>query len=391
MAEEINTHYLKGGFAVADDVVLVQTPTTRTVFRPAIHGGGVRGQVIRQKIGQDGRWADISEVDFRRLPADAGVAIDLDTAGTKLLHDKLSTLYEVQGKGVEYGDQKYVVAKESEVLIIDDVSKRKAIQEIIDQGYSEEFWQNLAQKNPDLATRLAVAQIQIDRQDVVKEFETSMRSFASNEAYWQKFFEDNPWILQYAFSAPVHMLAGETYLGGKSSKGRGGNGGVATDYLFRDESTKNFAVVEVKTPNSKLTSILYRGEKGSGGTNELYSMHTDLSGGVVQVRTQMSTAVEHFQSILGPEYDHKLRRVHPTGVLITGNLGGLSDKEADSFNHFRHGQHDLAIITYDELLMRLKIIFDGKADNKSETELHTVTEDSPAVSSQPPSLDDLPF
>lgn len=357
MADEINTHYVKGGFAVADDVVLVQTSTTRTIFRPAIHGGGVRGQLIRQKIGIDGKWADINEVDFRRLPADAGVAIDLDTAGTKQLHDKLNTLYEVQGQGVEFGDQKYVVAKENEVIIVDSESKRRAIQEIIDKGYSEEFWQNLARKNPDLATRLAVAQIQIDRQEVVKEFEASLKMYAGNESYWQIFFGKHSWILQYAFSAPVHMLAGETYLGGKSPKGRNGNGGVATDYLFGDASTKNFAVVDIKTPDSKLVGSLYRGVKGSGADNEVYSIHTDLSGGVVQVRTQITTAVEHFQSVLGPEYEYKIKRVHPTGVLITGVLDGLSDKEKDSFNHFRHGEHDLAIITYDELLLRLKIVF----------------------------------
>ena len=357
MADEINTHYVKGGFAVADDVVLAQTPTTRTVFRPAIHGGGVRGQLIRQKIGADGKWADINEVDFRKLPADAGVAIDLDTAGTKHLHDKLSTLYEVQGHGVEFGDQKYVVAKESEVLIVDSASKRKAIQEIIDQGYSEEFWQSLAQKNPDLATRLAVAQIQIDRQEVVKLFAASMKTYAGNESYWQGFFGKHSWILQYAFSAPVHMLAGETYLGGKSPKGRNGNGGVATDYLFGDASTKNFAVVDIKTPDAKLVGTIYRGVKGSGADNEVYSIHSDLSGGVVQVRTQITTAVEHFQSVLGPEYEYKIKRVHPTGVLITGTLDGLSGKEKDSFNHFRHGEHDLAIITYDELLLRLKIVF----------------------------------
>lgn len=380
MAEEINTHYVKGGFAVADDVVLAQTPTTRTVFRPAIHGGGVRGQLIRQKIGADGKWADINEVDFRKLPADAGVAIDLDTAGTKQLHDKLDTLYEVQGHGVEFGDQKYVVAKESEVLIVDSASKRKAIQEIIDQGYSEEFWQSLAQKNPDLATRLAVAQIQIDRQEVVREFEASMETYAGDESYWQGFFGKHSWILQYAFSAPVHMLAGETYLGGKSPKGRDGNGGVATDYLFGDASTKNFAVVDIKTPDAKLVGAIYRGERGSGATNEIYSIHSDLSGGVVQVRTQIITAIEHFQSVLGPEYEYKIKRVHPTGVLIAGTLNGLSNKEKDSFNHFRHGEHDLTIITYDELLLRLKIVFG--LDDESE---------DPSVTDDPTNLDEISF
>jgi len=38
MSDEISTHYVKRGFAVADDVVLATTRTTRTVFHPAMHG-----------------------------------------------------------------------------------------------------------------------------------------------------------------------------------------------------------------------------------------------------------------------------------------------------------------------------------------------------------------
>jgi len=63
MSEEISTHYVKRGFAVVDDIVLTMTETTRTVFHPAMHGCGVRGSIVRQKIGADGTWKDVSEVD----------------------------------------------------------------------------------------------------------------------------------------------------------------------------------------------------------------------------------------------------------------------------------------------------------------------------------------
>jgi hypothetical protein len=67
MSDEISTHYVKSGFAVVDDIVLTMTKT-RTVFHPAMHSRGVRGSIVRQKIGADGTWKDVSEVDFRTLP-----------------------------------------------------------------------------------------------------------------------------------------------------------------------------------------------------------------------------------------------------------------------------------------------------------------------------------
>jgi hypothetical protein len=388
MADSIETHYVKGGFATVPDLVLVETKTTRTVFRPAVHGGGVRGQVIRQKVGKDGKWADINEVDFRSIPADSGVSVDLDTAGTKLLYDNLTNLYKVQDNGIEFGDQKYVVAKEGEVLIVDDASKKKAIQEILDQGYSEEFWEALAQKNPDLATRLAVAQVQVDRQQIIKQFETAMTEHADEESFWQSFFEANPWILETAFSASVFMLGGETYLGGKQPIGRQGVGGVATDYLFGDESTKSFAVVDIKKPKAGLVGPCYRGEAGSGLDNETYSMHNELSGGIVQVRNQMTVAIEHFQSVLGVGYKDKINRVHPRGVLITGCLKDLSQREKDSLNQFRHGLYSLTVITFDELLNRLKKLYGLEYEN-TDTSASQPTEPEPA--DQPINLDDMPF
>ena len=41
------------------------------------------------------------------------------------------------------------------------------------------------------------------------------------------------------------------YLGGKRATGRQGKGGVATDFLFSDDSTKSFAIVEIKTPETE--------------------------------------------------------------------------------------------------------------------------------------------
>lgn len=384
MADSVETHYVKGGFATAGEVVLSQTKTTRTIFKPAVHSGGVRGEVIRQKIGKEGEWVTVNEVDFRRLPADCGVSLDLDTAATKALYDQLTNLYQVQAKGVEFGDNEYVVGKAGEVLIVDDASKQKAIQELLDQGYSEEVWESLAKKDPDLATRLAVAQVHVDRQETIKEFEAAMVTQADSESFWQGFFEKHPWILEAAFSASVFMLNGETYLGGKQPVGRQGAGGVATDYLFGDESTKSFAVIDIKKPKSGLVGPIYRGDAGTGYDNEVYSMHGELSGGVVQVRNQISVAVEHFHSVLGAGFKDKINRVHPKGVLVAGCLKDLDQRQKDSFNQFRHGLFSLTVITYDELLNRLKKLYDMDYENTEEV-------NADEAGDEPINLDDIPF
>jgi len=356
MSESINTRSVSRGFAETDDIVLSTTARTRTVFRAGIHAGGVRGHVIRQKVGKGGAWKDVNEANFTVLPADCGVFIELDTDATAKLYAELSQLYRLQKHGVDSGHQKYVVAKETDVLIINDRNKSEAIQALLDQGHSEEFWQALSQSNPDLASSLATAKIQLDRQKVIREFEVALTIQEDNEDFWQQFFETHPWILQTAFSAAVFMLDGETYLGGKRPVGRQGKGGVATDFLFADDTTKSFAVVEIKTPGAQLVGPRYRGAGDDGFENEVYAMHAELSGGIVQARNQIAVAVEDFQSVLGKGYE-ELNRVHPKGVLVIGSASALGQRQKDSFNQFRHALHSLTVITFDELLKRLKLLF----------------------------------
>jgi hypothetical protein len=357
MSEVINTHYQRAGFSTADDIVLNETPRTRTVFRPAVHQGGVRGYLIRQKVGADGKWADVNDVNFTTLAPDCGVKIELDTTATGRLREKLEQLHKLHEQGAPREDQSYVVAKQDQVLIIDDQTKHRAIQQLLQKGYTEDFWRALMRDKPDLAAQLAAAKIQFDREQAIKAFGASLTQYADNENYWQKFFEKHPWMLQSAFSAPVFMLSGDTYVGGKIAAGRQGTGGVATDFLFADDSTKSFAVVEIKTPDAKLVGIQYRGRRDTGHDNEVYAAHSDLSGAIVQVRNQITVAVEDFQSVLGRSFEQEINRVHPKGVLVLGTTSGMTQRQKDSFNQFRQALHSLTVITFDELLNRLQLLF----------------------------------
>lgn len=377
--DHIHTEYVKGGFAKADEVVLSEASTTRVVFRPGLSRNGVRGHVIRQKIGSDGKWKDLNEVDFRSLPADSVVSIELDSDATNKLFQKLDSLYKVQSQGVAYGNQDYIVANAKDVVIVDDSSKKQAIDQLIAKGYSEEVWKALVKDNPSLATRLAAAKIQVDREDAIQEFERALSEHKADESYWERFFMDHPWMLQSVFSAAVFMLGGETYVGGKSAIGRQGKGGVATDFLFADESTKSFAVVEIKTPSTDLLGKLYRGD-GDGLEQDVYSVHSELSGGVVQTRNQIAVAIDHFESVIGKTYKEIVSRIHPKGVLIIGTSDSLNDRQKESFNQFRHALYSLTVITFDELLRRLQVMFDCEPGDKTNRNTR-----------EPVNLDDIQF
>jgi hypothetical protein len=79
------------------------------------------------------------------------------------------------------------------------------------------------------------------------------------------------------------------------------------------------------------------------------------------VRDQV--AIEEFQAVLGPGFKNKINRVHPNGVLLIGSTTGLSQRQKDSFNHFRQGLFSLTIIIFDELLKRLKLMYCSDSDN----------------------------
>ena len=59
----------------------------------------------------------------------------------------------------------------------------------------------------------------------------------------------------------------------------------------------------------------------------------------------------------------------PHGVLVIGTYDSLSDEQKKSFNYFRQGLFGLTVITFDELLHRLKQLycFDEIDNSMAET------------------------
>lgn len=364
MVEKIKTKYKKDGYSIADPVIIDdKDKTTRLLFIPGIHPGGVNGELVRQKIGKDGNYVTVNEVDFRKVPENCGVRVNLSTQAINKLFDEIKILSKIKNSGLSI-DAEYTVGKSTEVIIIDKTSKMQAIAQLISKGYTEDFWNELISEDPDLATRLSAGKIHLDRKNVIEEFREGLKSYPTDESWWQTFFERESWILQQAFGAPMMYISGETYLGGKKALGKG-QGGVETDYLMADESSKSFSVIEIKTPKTELVGGIYRGEPGSGNENEVYSMSEKLTGAIVQTQNQIEVAIRHFQSVLGETFIN-LRNVYPRGVLIIGNISSLDQSQKDSFNNFRFANKKIEVITFDELLRRLASVVAPELEQKDK-------------------------
>lgn len=346
--DEIQTTSTSSATMDISPIVLRENAITRLVFCPSwvsASGNPLRGGFKFQRKSPKETWEDVEHRPMSSLKKDEGYELNLDGSDMAKLFGQLETIKEVLSvHGHHYGTHSFKLSRENAsgvFLQIGEIENREWVIEQLKLLEKENF-ENLG---------LAVGRARLE--GAISEMEESMQN--EDEAYWQKFFEDRPWILQQVFAHPVVYLNGETYLGGKNSKGRQGSGGSATDFLLMNGSNGSFASVEIKTPRCELVGTCYRGVDGSAERNEVYRMHGDLTGGVVQMENQMHVAVEYFKTQIGEDYP-ELTHLNPVGVLIVGTYSALTETKRRSFDLFRKALGKNQIFTFDEVLAKLKLL-----------------------------------
>ena len=78
------------------------------------------------------------------------------------------------------------------------------------------------------------------------------------ERTWQEFLDANSFILGLAFGYPVVKVCGQASVGGHKLSGKGE---TIADFLVKNSLTDNSAIIEIKTPQTRmLNKSAYRGE-----------------------------------------------------------------------------------------------------------------------------------
>lgn len=329
-------------------IVLRQNKITRLLFFPNWVSSSekkLRGFFRFQRKGPNDSWTDVESKSLSSLKKNEGYELHLEGDDIAKLFSRLEEIKKLLSKyGHSYGTRSFIVSEENAngiLLQIGEIENRDWVIEQLRTLEKEKF--------ENLGSAIGRARIE----NVIKEFEENISDI--DESFWQNFFEGNPWILQQVFAFPVIYLNGETYLGGKNFKGRQGSGGLATDFLYMNGSNSSFAVVEIKTPECSMVGRCYRGEKDSGDKNETYEIHGDLTGGLVQLENQINVAVEYFKTQIGEDFD-KLNHINPAGVLVAGNYSKLNTSQKRSLDLFRKSVGKNQIITFDEVLAKIKLL-----------------------------------
>lgn len=347
MSEIISTTSTSQATMDVTPIVLKETTTTRLVFFPTWvnqSGNPLRGGFKFQRKGPNDTWINFDSLPLSSLKKNEEYNLNLDGESMSKLFSGLEEVKALLAEhGHSYGTRTFTLSETNANSILLQIGETENREWIIEQLKKLEN-----QNFENLGSVIGRARLE----NIIEIFEKNLNN--NTEVFWESFFEDNPWILQQMFAFPVMYMNGETYLGGKNSKGRQGQGGSATDFLCMNGSNGSFAVVEIKTPDCKLIGSLYRG-KGDGKNNDLYSIHGDLSGGVIQMENQMYTAIEYFTTTIGKDYPN-LNYLNPAGVLIAGNYSNLTSEEKKSFDLFRKSLGKNQVYTFDEILQKLKLL-----------------------------------
>ena len=191
----------------------------------------------------------------------------------------------------------------------------------------------------DLSALVSIAKLV----NILNEWEKNITN--NNEEFWQKFFQNNSWIISQIFYCPYLKIGEKIYCGGKETDNKGG---VLSDLFYQNKQTGNIALIEIKTPKDNIIiGQQYRGKKS--GENVIYSMKEELTGSVNQVLNQKKVYTKTHD-----EKDGKTLN-NTKCILIIGILPKEEDKKK-SFELYRNSLRDVEIITYDELFDRIKSI-----------------------------------
>jgi len=209
-----------------------------------------------------------------------------------------------------------------------------------------------------LKTKETIDEQYID--DVIAEYEKLMQQKTETENLekkWQGFLKKHSWIFSYIFSFPIILHEDEAYVGGKGISNKNGK---VTDFLVKNNLTNNVAFIEIKTHKTDLVKkgAAYRG-------NDVFSMSSDLSGGISQVLNQRDNFQKQFAIHKMNSEDKGFETFNSKCVVLMGSISDLSDKELGSFELFRSNSKDVEILTFDELLARfnnLKELMMGKVN-----------------------------
>jgi hypothetical protein len=165
----------------------------------------------------------------------------------------------------------------------------------------------------------------------------------ASEGFWHRLFENVPELLAAAVPGDTVQLGSKCYVGGKTVHNKDGN---IVDFLYKNRSTTNVTLVEIKRPGALLLGEKYRGT---------YIPSGELIGSVMQAADYRDQLQKNYYALVNgaPE---SFEVFNPRALVVIGNLAAedWNAEQRRSFDLFRYGLRDTIIITFDELFQKVR-------------------------------------
>lgn len=358
--------------AEVEPLVIRDGPLARLVFKPKIVNNDrdrlqpVKGKLLWQKRGRadvNEPWQDDTHFKLTTMTAGTGMQLQLSTAELFSLTQIVRGLY---GKFWKDGHQ---LPRDGDTFELADYAKTAAsldaisnltdlLQAVGEEGFVDVIRLLTDAKSSGVAIE-AISKLQPDDlaglgaiaslgalREALGLWEQNKTN--ADEEFWQKAFQSRPFVLSQAFSSPVVMLAGKSYVGGKNLHNKGGK---EVDYLLRNTLTDHLLLVEIKTPCSQLLDTkAYR--------QGVYAPSRELSGAVAQIANQRDKLQKDFNRLRTETEDttgQKVRIAEPRCLVVAGATDQLVEAgQLASFELFRSGLKTVDVITFDELFAKIE-------------------------------------
>lgn len=354
--------------ANCSDLVLRETKTTRIVFRPELvenpndPAASVHGTFLyyQRKKTKD-EWEDSQSIPLSTLKSGEGIKLELHADEILKLFRHLNDLYEIYEKeGIPLGQSEFIrvtstfarVARlpQSDLQRLLDADRelgRNLLFGLLSWAINSDEPENLVQRLVSLgSTAFQKLNIALNLQSLKSALDIwESNEDCAKEEFWQETIAKHSFVLEHVFSWPTTIVKEKAYVGGKSVMNSGGN---VVDFLTKNYLTNNAALVEIKTPVTRLLSRKeYRGS--------IFNISSELSGAVMQVLNYNHTLKSEYHSLTKGQRN-LFSVFNPKCVVIIGNSGKELDspEKKQALELFRRGGTEVAIITYDELFQKTR-------------------------------------
>jgi len=370
---EINIEQKGANIAnVKNGVVLESNSTYRYIFLSQIVNNendqekSLRGEIIVQKKAKNDEWQRHNMLHLNKLRKDEYFKVDLPSDRLDLLINYCIALRdENKEKGINLFNRK-------RILLINDELEVPEIEAVFDLLKGSKGFGDLVKKianefisvegiaelinSKDYDINQLSKEIEHDKQEELynslkcKLINTEyLESNLSNnsESFWQKTFQENPVILFSTIPLLGQIIEGQPYFGGKAITNQHGKVG---DFLIK-YGANNCGIIEIKTPITRLIDDKpYR--------DGVYPPSKELCGAIVQLKNYKNNLMTDYNSIRASSTEDgiEFESYDSKCYLITGNNSKFNTKQARSFNLFRRELKDIEIITFNELIDKLKLV-----------------------------------